>query len=59
VVAILTGRQKNIIAVLVIYWITLVILSHIPIPQVVYRARVSDKWFHFLAYLNLIFLLWF
>ncbi len=41
------------------YWITLVILTHMPIPEIVYRARVSDKWLHFLAYLNLVFLLWF
>ena len=25
----------------------------------VYQAKVSDKWLHFLAYLNLVFLLWF
>ncbi len=56
---ILTRRQKITIAVLVIYWIVLVILAHIPIPQMVYQARVSDKWLHFLAYLNLVFLLWF
>jgi VanZ family protein len=30
-----------------------------PIPEVVYQAKVSDKWLHFLAYLNLVFLLWF
>jgi len=41
------------------YWITLAILAHIPIPELVYRAHVSDKWLHFLAYLNLAFLLWF
>jgi hypothetical protein len=55
----LTNRQKITIAVLVPYWIALVILAHIPIPQLVYRAQVSDKWLHFLAYLNLVFLLWF
>jgi VanZ family protein len=52
-------RQKITISVLVLYWIALVIVSHIPIPQIVYRAQVSDKWLHFLAYLNLVFLLWF
>jgi len=56
---ILTRRQKTTIAVLMPYWITLAILAHIPIPELVYRAHVSDKWLHFLAYLNLAFLLWF
>jgi VanZ family protein len=37
----------------------LAIGAHIPIPQLVYRAQVSDKWLHFLAYLNLVFLMWF
>jgi hypothetical protein len=30
-----------------------------PIPELVYKARVSDKSLHFLAYLVLVFLLWF
>jgi VanZ family protein len=55
----MTRRQKITIGFLVIYWIALVILARIQIPQVVYQARVSDKWLHFLAYLNLVFLLWF
>jgi VanZ family protein len=55
----LTRRQKITIAVLVLYWIVLAIVSHIPIPQLVYQAQVSDKWLHYLAYLNLVFLLWF
>jgi hypothetical protein len=54
-----TRRQKITIAVLAVYWIALAILAHIPIPELVYRANVSDKWLHFLAYLNLIFLTWF
>lgn len=44
---------------LVSYWLTLFILAHIPIPQFVYRVQVSDKTLHFLAYLILVFLLWF
>ena len=44
---------------LVLYWPTLFILAHIPIPQFVRQAHVSDKSLHFLAYLILIFLLWF
>jgi hypothetical protein len=59
VVAIVTQRQKTTIAVLIIYWIALVVLAHMTIPQVVYQAKVSDKWLHFLAYLNLVFLVWF
>jgi VanZ family protein len=55
----LTGRQKIIIVVLALYWIVLAYVSHIPIPPLVYKAQVSDKWLHFLAYLNLIFLLWY
>ncbi|MGA2070296.1 MAG: VanZ family protein [Sedimentisphaerales bacterium] len=55
----LTGRQKKTIVVSILYLITLFTFTHIPIPQVVYQARVSDKWLHFLAYMNLFFLLWF
>ena len=55
----LTGRQKITIVALALYWAALVYVSHIPIPQVVYKAQVSDKWLHFLEYLNLIFLLWY
>jgi hypothetical protein len=59
VVVVLTRRQKITIAFLVIYWIVLVILARIPIPELVYQARVSDKWLHFLAYINLVFLVWY
>jgi len=55
----LSLRQKITLILLVLYWPTLFILAHIPIPQFVYRAHVSDKSLHFLAYLILIFLLWF
>jgi VanZ family protein len=44
---------------LLLYWPGVFILAHIPIPQLVYKAGVSDKSIHFLAYLILIFLLWF
>jgi VanZ family protein len=56
---VLIRRQKITIALLVLYWIALVVLTHIPIPKLVYQAEVSDKWLHFLAYINLVFLLWF
>jgi VanZ family protein len=54
------SRQQKVIAIsLVSYWLTLFILTHIPIPQLVREADVSDKSLHFLAYLILAFLLWF
>lgn len=55
----LSLRQKIIIFLLAVYWPSLFILAHIPIPMVVYKAQVSDKSLHFLAYLVLTFLLWF
>ena len=36
----------------------LFVLGHIPIPQVVRRANVSDKSLHFLAYMLLAFMMW-
>jgi hypothetical protein len=54
-----TSRQKWTIAALVPYAIALIISTHIPIPQIVYSANVSDKWIHFLAYLILVFLIWY
>jgi len=55
----LSHRQKLTIIPLLFYWPTIFILAHIPIPQLVRRARVSDKSLHYIAYLILIFLLWF
>ena len=55
----LSCRQKLGMLSLAIYWPTLFIVSHIPIPTVVRKAGVSDKGLHFLAYLILVFLLWF
>lgn len=52
-------RRKLTIISLLLYWPAIFVFSHIPIPQLVYRARVSDKSLHFLAYLVLVFLLWF
>lgn len=46
-------------AALVLYWPTIFILSHIPIPQAVISANVSDKSIHFIAYFVLVCLLWF
>ncbi len=52
-------RQKLIIISLLMYWPVIFILAHIPIPQLVRKAGVSDKCLHFIAYLALVFLLWF
>jgi VanZ family protein len=56
---VLSRRQKLTVISLLFYWPGVFILAHIPIPQVVYKAQVFDKSLHFLAYLVLIFLLWF
>jgi len=52
-------RQKVTIISLVFYWVSFFILAHIPVPGFVSKAGVSDKGLHFLAYLILVFLLWF
>lgn len=54
-----TRRQKVTIILLVLYWLSFFILAHIPVPGLVSKAGVSDKGLHFLAYLILVFLLWF
>lgn len=51
--------RKITIILLVLYWPGLFILAHIPIPQSVREAGVSDKSLHLFAYLILVFLLWF
>lgn len=55
----LSRRQKLTILALLFYWPIIFILAHIPIPQLVRRAGVSDKSLHFLVYLILFFLLFF
>ena len=52
-------RKKLTLFLLLFYWVVIFILAHIPIPELVYKARVSDKTIHFLAYLILVFLFWF
>lgn len=54
----LLPRQKAVMAALTLYWPTLFVLAHIPVPQVVRRAHVYDKSLHLLAYMILTFLLW-
>ncbi len=51
-------RHKAVIAALALYWPTLFVLAHIPVPQVVRRAHMNDKSLHLLAYMILTFLLW-
>src|SRR3972149_3291708 len=51
-------RRNLAIISLAIYWPTLFLLAHIPIPEEVQEAGVSDKALHFLAYAALVFLLW-
>lgn len=51
-------RQKMLILALALYWPGLFILTHIPVPEVVRAAHMSDKSLHFLSYLILAFLLW-
>jgi VanZ family protein len=55
----LSHRQKLIRILLAFYWISILVLTHIHIPQLVRDAQVSDKTLHVLAYLVLVFLLWF
>lgn len=52
-------QRKITIVLLILYWPALIVLAHMPIPQSVQNAEVSDKSLHFLAYLILVFLLWF
>lgn len=52
-------RQKLTIVSLIVYLPTFFVLAHIPVPQLVRQAHVSDKSLHFVAYLILVFLLWF
>jgi VanZ family protein len=54
----LTRRRKTVLAVLVLYWPVLFVLTHIPVPEVVRAAHMSDKSLHLLAYGILAFLLW-
>jgi VanZ family protein len=51
-------QQKMTILALALYWPTLFVLAHIPVPEVVQRAGMSDKSLHVLMYLILTFLLW-
>jgi len=53
----LMGRQKGVIAALVLYWPTIFAIAHVPVPEVVRQAHMSDKSLHLLVYMILTFLL--
>ena len=53
----LMGRQKGVIAALAFYWPAVFAIAHVPIPEVVRQARMSDKSLHLLVYMILTFLL--
>jgi VanZ family protein len=53
----LSRRQKLIVIMLLFYWPSVFIFAHIPIPDLVQQAGVSDKSIHFVAYWILAFLL--
>jgi len=56
---VLLNRRRLAVVPVLIYWPTIFVLTHIPIPELVRRASVSDKTLHFVAYIILAFLLWF
>ncbi|HUV40942.1 MAG TPA: VanZ family protein [Sedimentisphaerales bacterium] len=51
-------RQKLSIVALAVYWSTIFIVTHVPIPSLVYKAGVSDKWLHGVVYMVLVVLIW-
>jgi len=55
----LSVQQKITRIALALYVPALFVSAHIPIPATIQKAGVSDKSLHFLAYLTLVFLLWF
>ncbi len=52
-------RNRLNIIPLLIYWPTIFVLTHIRIPQSIQQVHVSDKTLHVLAFMVLVFLLWF
>jgi hypothetical protein len=43
---------------LMLYWPTLFVLTHMPMPASIHAAQVGDKWLHFVAYFLLVLLIW-
>ncbi len=56
---ILLIERKISLLTLALYWPALIVFAHIPVPDSVRNANVSDKSLHFQAYLVLTFLVWF
>ncbi len=54
----LSKEKKFFTAVLLFYWLGLIIATHIPVPMWVRYMGVSDKAMHFTAYMVLTLLLW-
>ena len=55
----LSNQQKITAGLLILYWTALFVATHIPVPNVVREADVSDKGLHLLANLILVYLFWF
>lgn len=53
-----TSQRVLRIVALAIYWLGLIILTHIPIPEQVRDTHFPDKTLHVLAYMGLTVLLW-
>jgi VanZ family protein len=54
----LKRRHAYILAALAVYWPTLFVLTHIPVPEIARESQMSDKIMHFLAYMGLMMLIW-
>ncbi|HBG28765.1 MAG: hypothetical protein A2Y10_07115 [Planctomycetes bacterium GWF2_41_51] len=54
----LTLEKKVFTAILLLYWVCLFVITHIPVPMWVRQMGVSDKTMHFAAYLALGLLFW-
>lgn len=55
---VLSRQHKLLIISLVLYWPSLFVLAHVPIPGLIRQAGVSDKSLHFLSYMILAVLFW-
>jgi len=57
---VLSLRQKLTVIPVLLYWPSIFVLTHIPMPRTILKnIHTSDKTLHYLAYLVLVFLLWF
>lgn len=51
-------RKKLTLISVIIYWPAIFLLTHMPLPEIVSQANLSDKTLHFMVYFILVFLLW-